>query len=85
MVLIEFSLSGVAVCVLGGGVYGKPFYVSDINHQEKSGTGSLFLFVIKYLICCVSQLSCPSNSKLLLKLGQLIYNVWSHSCRFLPI
>lgn len=84
MVLIEFSLSGVAVCVLGGAVYGKPFYVSDIN-QEKSGTGSLFLFVIKYLICCVSQLSCPSNSKLLLKLGQLIYNVLSHSCRFLPI
>lgn len=43
-------------CGCAGGGYGKPFYVSDINHQEKSGTEPLFLFVIKYLICCVSQL-----------------------------
>lgn len=27
---------------------------SDVHHQGKSGTGSLFLFIIKYLIICVS-------------------------------
>lgn len=62
MVFIVFSLSSVERL---WGVYCKPFPVSDFNHQGKSGTGSLFLFVIKHLIFCVScYLICLDKLKL---------------------